>query len=249
MPFVGLGLHFLVALFFAVHAIRSGQPLYWLLILFSFPLLGSAVYFFAIYQDHSRLDVGARKVLVSAAKTLNPKGELRDAQAAFDYTPTAQNRMRLALAQLESGDADAAALNYEACLQGPFANDPHIKFLAARAFVESGRYAPAIAHLQVVRSHDAHSEAEAVGLLLARALAGAGRNTEAQAEFESMLQRIGSFEVKVEYAIWALQNGDSAKAAQLKADIASTTQHWNKHNKALNADLLRRLSAAHRQAA
>lgn len=43
MPFVGLGLHFLVAIYFAVHALRSGQGLYWLFILFSFPILGSVV--------------------------------------------------------------------------------------------------------------------------------------------------------------------------------------------------------------
>jgi hypothetical protein len=44
MPIVGLGLHLLIALFFAVHAVRSGQQLFWLFILFSFPLLGSVVY-------------------------------------------------------------------------------------------------------------------------------------------------------------------------------------------------------------
>jgi hypothetical protein len=249
MPFIGLGLHVFVALFFAVHAIRSGQQLYWLIILFSFPLLGSVVYFFAIYLPHSRLDVGARKVLATAAKTLDPTRELREAQAAFDYTPTAQNRMRLALAQLETGDANAAALNYEGCLQGPFANDPHIKFLAARAFVESARFAQAITHLQDVRQGDSNYQAEPVGLLLARALAGAGRNVEAKAEFESLLQRFGSFEVKVEYAILASQTGDDATASQLQAEIDHTMQHWNKHNKQLNADLIRRLTTARKRAA
>nr|WP_285309518.1 PLDc N-terminal domain-containing protein [Stenotrophomonas maltophilia] len=32
-----------------MHASRSGQSLYWLILLFSFPLLGSIVYFLAIY--------------------------------------------------------------------------------------------------------------------------------------------------------------------------------------------------------
>ena len=38
MPFVGL-VHLAIAAFFGVHAIRSGQPMYWLFILFAFPLL------------------------------------------------------------------------------------------------------------------------------------------------------------------------------------------------------------------
>ena len=38
---LGIGLHVLVAVFFAVHAIRSRQQMIWLMILFMFPLLGS----------------------------------------------------------------------------------------------------------------------------------------------------------------------------------------------------------------
>lgn len=38
MPIAGLGLHFIIALVCAVHAIRSQQPMYWLFILFAFPV-------------------------------------------------------------------------------------------------------------------------------------------------------------------------------------------------------------------
>ena len=54
MPYIGIGLHVLAAIYFAVHAIRSGQSLYWLILLFSFPLLGSVVYFLAIYFPEVR---------------------------------------------------------------------------------------------------------------------------------------------------------------------------------------------------
>src|SRR4051812_9437863 len=89
MPVLGLGLHVLVALYFAVHALRNGQQMYWLFVLFSFPLLGSVVYFLVIYLPGSKLEYGARKVVAVAAKTLDPTRELREARAAFDYTPTA----------------------------------------------------------------------------------------------------------------------------------------------------------------
>ena len=56
MPFAGLGLHLLVAVFLAVHALRSGQNMYWLIILFSFPLLGSIVYVLVVYLPNSRLE-------------------------------------------------------------------------------------------------------------------------------------------------------------------------------------------------
>jgi hypothetical protein len=56
MPFIGLGLHVLVALFFAVHVVRTHQNIYWLFILFAFPMLGSIVYFLTIYLPSSKLE-------------------------------------------------------------------------------------------------------------------------------------------------------------------------------------------------
>jgi len=245
MPFIGLGLHVLIALFFAVHAVRSGQQMYWLIILFSFPLLGSIVYFLAIYLPNSRLDHGARKVVAAAARSLDPTRELREARAAFDYTPTAQNQMRLASALLDAGSADEAATNYEACLKGPFASDLEIKFCAGRAFVESGRHARAVAHLEEIRALNAGFRAEQISLLLARALGGAGRAVDAKAEFESAVSRFGSFEAHAEYAIWAAGTGEHTAAARLKAEIDAIMGRWNRHTRELNLPVVRRLDAAY----
>jgi len=244
MPFFGLGLHVLIALFFAVHAMRSGQQMYWLFVLFSFPLLGSIVYFLVIYLPNSRLDHGARKVVAAAAKTLDPTRELRDARAAFEYTPTAQNQMRLAGALLESGQALDAAQNYDACLKGPFASDLEIRLGAARAYFACQRFGETIAHLEFIRQANAGFRAEQVSLLLAQALGMAGRQTEARAEFESAIARFGSFESRAEYAIWAATSGDTPTAARLHVELERAMERWNRHTRELNRPLLRRLSAA-----
>ena len=248
MPFLGIGVHVLIALFFAVHAIRSGQPMYWIFVLFSFPLLGSIVYFVAIYLPNSRIQYGARKVVAAAARTLDPTRELREAKAAFEYTPTAQNQMRLALAQLEAGSAEEAAANYEACLQGPFASDREIRFCAARAFVESGRYDSAITHLEELRKSEASFRAEQVNILLARALAGTGRDADARAEFDAAANRSATFTVLAEYAIWALNSGDSVLAVNLQTELDKTMKHWNKAAHELNRPLVQRLSTARARA-
>lgn len=244
MPFIGLGLHFVVALFFAVHAMRSGQQLYWLIILFSFPMLGSIVYFLAIYLPDSRLERGARKVVAAAAKTLNPTRELKEAHAAFDYTPTAQNQMRLASALLEAGQALEAAQNYDACLKGPFASDLEIRLGASRAYFACERYAEAITHLEFIRKTDSAFRAEQVSLMLAQALAGAGRSADARAEFESAVDRFGSFESRAEYAIWAAAAGDVATSARLQVELQRSMDRWNRHTRELNKPLLRRLNAS-----
>ena len=244
MPIVGLGLHVLIALFFAVHAVRSGQNMYWLFILFAFPLFGSIVYFVVIFLPSSRLERGARKVVAAATKAMDPTRELREARSAFEYTPTAGNQSRFAAALLESGLAEEAAANYEACLKGPFASDPLIRFGAARAFIECRRYTQALSHLDAIRASDPEFRPEQTALLRARALAGDGRTGDARTEFESALARFGSFEVRAEYALWAVASGDAATATRLKAELDQTIKRWDRHTRDHNADLIGRLSAA-----
>lgn len=244
MPFFGVGVHILIALFFAVHAVRSGQPLYWLFVLFSFPGLGSLVYFLVIYLPNSRLEYGARKVVAAAAKTLDPTREMRDAQAAFDYTPTAQNQMRLAAAMLENGQAIESAKNYDACLQGPFAADLNIRFNAARAYLACERFAETIEHLKFIRATNGQFKADLVGLMMAQALGGSGDKTAARGEFEAALAQFGSFEIRAEYAIWAASAGDMATAGRLQIELQRSMERWNSHTKELNKPLTRRLQAA-----
>jgi len=244
MPFAGLGLHVVLALICAVHVVRTGQQLYWLFILFTFPLLGSAVYFFVIYLPNSRLDRGARRAVAAASRAIDPGRDVREARSAFDETPTAQNQMRLAAALLETGEAEEAAKLYEGCLKGPFASDAEMRLGAARAFVECQRYAEAQRHLEAVRAERPEYRPDVLSLLLARAHGGQSHTSQARAEFESAVERFGTFEARAEYAIWALSIGDSASAARLQAEIDKITARWNAHNRELNDPVMRRLRAA-----
>ena len=244
MPFIGLGLHVLVALFFAVHAVRHGQPLYWLIILFSFPGLGSVVYFFAIYMPSSRIQHNVNKTVATAARLLDPGRELREAQTAFDLTPTAQNQLRLAAALLEAGSANEAATHYEACLKGPFASDPQIRLGAARARLECNHPDTAIELLEAIRASDAKAYPEQVSLLLAKAYTRCGRTADAQTELASAVSQFGTVDVRAEYAIWALDNGDHATAKQQYQEIANTVRYWSKHTRKMNRPLLDRLETA-----
>lgn len=249
MPIVGFGLYFALAIFCAVHVVRTGQPLYWLMILFAFPIVGSLVYFVAVYLPNSRLQRNALKAVSAAAKAIDPQREVRAAQAAFEETPTAQNQMRLAAALLDVGDAPAAARAYEACMAGPFARDPEIRLGAARACVECQRHADALRHLEPLRREQPDFRPEQVALLLARSLAGTSRNAEARAEFAEAESRFGTFEAKAEYAIWAYAIGDRVTSARLQAELDKIAARWSPLTRELNEPSLRRLQAARELAA
>jgi len=180
------------------------------------------------------LTTGPEGLVAAAAKVLDPQREIREAQAAFEEMPTAQNQIRLAEAQLELGLSEAAAKNFEACLKGPFLSSLEIRFGAARAFVECQRYREAIVHLEAIQNIDQAFRLEAVSLLLARSYAGEGRDAEARARFESVVARYGTFEARAEYAIWALAIGDTATAARLQAEIDQITKRWSPQARVLH---------------
>lgn len=244
MPFIGIGIHVLVALFFAIHAVRTGRDIYWLMILFFFPLLGSIVYFLAVYLPDSRLQHGVRRATAAAVRSLDPGKALREAQQAFDLTPTAQNQMRLASALLDAGAAAQAVQHYEDCLKGPFASDPDIRFGAAKARLQNGQAAAAIALIEAIRNQNPDYRAEQVSLLLAQAYALESRHQEARVEFDSAITRFGSLEIRAECAIWALGIGDHTTANAQYQEVAQSMRHWNKHTRTLNEPLVRRLDAA-----
>jgi hypothetical protein len=119
----GIGLHVIVAIFFAVHAVRTHQNMYWLLLLFLFPGLGSIVYFFAVYLPSLRDSRGARRRRGRSSRSSIQTGPCAKREA-FDRAPTVDHRMRLGAALLEVGNAAEALEHYQAAANGPFASDP-----------------------------------------------------------------------------------------------------------------------------
>jgi len=244
MPIFGLGLHLIVALFFAVHAVRTGRQMYWLLILFSFPLLGSIVYFAAVFLPHSRLERKARMAGHALQKKLDPGRDVREARQAFDLTPTAHNQMRLAGALLEAGQTAEAVAQYDACLQGPFAGDAEVILGAARARLAHGQPSAAVALLLPLQSRQPGFRSEEVGLVLGRAYNACGQRAEAGEQFIAAAERSSSLETRVELALWALANGQGAVAQRELREISHARKHMPKYTLDLHKDLLHRLDAA-----
>lgn len=244
MPIFGIGLHIVIAIFFAIHAVRSGREFYWLVILFMFPLLGSIVYFAVVFLPDARLQRGVRKAGSAIQKTLNPGREMREARQAFDLTPTAHNQMRLAAALFDAGMIAQAVEQYDACLRGPFGGDAEIGVGAARAKLANGQPQEAIGVLVSLRAKQPNFRPEQVGLLLASAYAAAGRQNEAGMEYEELAQRFGSVETRAELALWAIARGERALAERELRELGHARKHMTKHTRSLHQELFKRLDAA-----
>ncbi|MCX9157491.1 hypothetical protein OPU71_15285 [Niveibacterium sp. 24ML] len=244
MPILGIGFHLIVALFFGIHAIRRGQNLYWLMILFAFPLLGSIAYFFAIYLPEARHSRGARAAGKLVVKTIDPGRALRIAREAFERTPTVDNRLQFARALLDAGDVRAAREHYEQAAQGPFAEDLAVVqgLVCAQLATDDGVAALRVldAFFAAQPERRAHPD---LSLAFARACALASPDRAADA-FERALRVANGPETKCRYADWLVSQGEIGRASALYREVVTDAAHWHSHARSINRDWLRRAQSA-----
>lgn len=165
MMFIGLALHVAAAVFLALHVVDSRRSLWWLAALFLVPLLASALYLLGVFLPELRFERRVRQ-LVARGRTVSPQ---RQAQFSFEEAPSLENRLRLAASLLEAGAVDEALVHYEACLEGPFGDDPEVRLGTARAWLQSGRAEEAEQLLLRMREEGRHRCPEQATLLLAQA--------------------------------------------------------------------------------
>lgn len=243
----GIGLHVIVAIFFAVHAVRTHQNMYWLLLLFIFPGLGSIVYFFAVYLPSLRESRGARAASRAIKQIVDPHRAVREAREAFDRAPTVDHRMRLGAALLDVGNAAEALEHYQAAANGPFASDPALLEGLARAQLAVSRHAEAQATLErlFAANPQARDQSEP-SLLYARALAALGAPGTRDA-FERALTNASDVAPRCLFADWLSKQSDPAdreRAKSLYSEIVHDARHWPRHARDHNREWLQRAQAA-----
>lgn len=248
MPFAVLGLHILLATLCADHAARTGQARGWPVVVYALPALGCLAYVLAAWLP-SPLPLRGAQPRWPAATPQGPRPPdhraiLLAARVAFEAFPSAQNRLGLIAALLDGGAVPEAIQHCEAGLRASFGKDPEFRFMAARACVQARRFTDALTHLDAARLADAAWRGEAAALLRARCLAALGKLAATRAEYESALQRFGSYEVRAEYEIWALIVGDRDTAQRLRTDTDRISAGWTGLARQRHAAVRRRLLAA-----
>ncbi len=238
MPYIGIGIHVLIAIFFAIHAVKTGRNIFWVIILFSFPLLGSLVYFAVEFYPEMRNSRAGRAMGSAAMKLVDPKRELREARHAFDLTATNANRMRLANALLNADQPGEAITHLRACLTGQHENDPDVLTRLARAYMETSDAAGTAATLKQLITHYPARNTGDTALLYARALGGAN-DPETELAFQHALITGSGAEAKLRYGQWLAGRNEFAKAREQFEAIRTDAKHWTPHAKALNKEWLR----------
>lgn len=236
MPFFGLGLSTIIAICFAIHALRSGQDRYWLFILFVFPFLGSVVYFFAIFLPSIRYSHSGYQIESKLRKTLDPTRELREAQHDFELSPTIDAELRLANALVDIGKAKESLPHYQHILSAVYKTAPDILLQYAQALFAANQPQEVKQVLNDLRAHNPNYRSDDGHLLYARALAELNEKIAAKEEFDALVDYHPSLEVYVRYAEVLLNWGDKTGAKQQLDALDQRVKFLPKHSKRLNAE-------------
>lgn len=218
MP-VLIALTVIIQICFVVHALKTGRPTYWVFIIMAAPVLGCVAYYFVEVFPRSRGSVQAERAVTSAirniGKAVDPSRELRERAADVEACGSVENRLSLARECIDAGLGDEAVKIVDSCLTGPFANDPDIKLLRARAALAAGNTALGLQTLEHLRAvHPSYKPADVL-LLRARIHEKAGEREPALSTYAEALPLAGGEEVRVRYAQALAAAGQSEMARHL----------------------------------
>lgn len=205
MPFILLT--YLPSLLCGIHVVRTGREMYWLWIFVIAPLLGPAVYFFAVLLPEMLGGRTARNVGKAARQALDPEREYRNALRALDDTPTVGNRMKVAQAAAALGRWSDAEAQWAQCVDGHWAEDPAILMGHANALLELQRWQEALTRLEQLRKLGRDGETPTVALAFARACEGLGRNQEADDAYRFAADRVPGLEAGARYVAFMAKTG------------------------------------------
>ena len=227
-----LGLSLLFSILLCVHVVRTGQQMYWLMIILLFQPLGGLVYLIAIIAPAFLGGAKAQKAKLAARQALDPQREYREAGKAVEDAPTVTNRTRLAVAATGLGRHAEAERLYGEALQGLYADDPQMLLGRANALIELNRSAEALPLLESLSAQSPAARTPNVALAMGRAYHALGRQDEADTALRWAAAHLPGFEGMARYAVFLAQTGrkDEAREALVEIDkrLAKTHTHFRK---------------------
>jgi hypothetical protein len=228
MPILG-GLVILIQIGFAVHAVRTGRPLYWVFIIMMAPLLGCAIYFFAEVMPGIAASRAAQRTAGEVTRLIDPDRELRRLTDALEVADTIDNKRALAEEYVRRGDFAAALPLYERALQGIHQHDPVLLMGLARTLFASGEFTGARQTLDRLKEHNPSFESPEGHLLYARSLEGEGRTQEALAEYGALARYFPGEEAKCRYALLLQKTGATDQAREIFRSVTRSIERGPTH--------------------
>ena len=219
----GVGIHVLIAVCFAIHAIRNGQPFFWLWILFVFPFLGSVVYFIAVYLPQSRMPHQANMLSKKALHVLQPNRAINQAKIQYENIPSVDNAVRYAEYLTQAGKTAVAIDILKQKYSSLVENDTAYLEQLATAYLQDQQAQNALTITDKITSIDPNYKIEQIALIRALAHHQLNQQESAQKNF-IVATKSQDIDKLSEYAFWAIQTDNAELAHQIRVDLQ---KKWN----------------------
>jgi hypothetical protein len=211
----------LISLGFIVHCIKTGRNTIWvyvLVVLITFPFVGSLVYFGAEILPGLLKSRTSQRAMRGIRTTLDPEGSLRKFETEMNITGNVASRQRYADELVRLGRAAEALPIYQTCLTGVFTDDPKLLLGFAHAQFEAGQPAAARATLDDLIGKNPEFKSADGHLLYARSVEAEGNLEKALSEYATLSEYYPGAEAGVRYARLLNKSGQRPLAQQtLKA--------------------------------
>ena len=221
---------FLVDIALAIHVVRTGRPVLWILALsvasfFSFLAL-IAVWvgylIFAVVPDFMNSS-GTRRFTASLAKAADPGRDYREKKRQAELTGSVDAKRALAEESIKRGLIAEAIDLYQSAMQGPLGiSDPALLKGMARARMLAGEGAEAERLFLTLKELDSTAFDADAELDYARALELQGKNDAALRQYEAVALRYPGEEAKLRYALLLEQVGQQDRAQALFREILAS---------------------------
>jgi hypothetical protein len=218
---------FLIDIALAVHVVRSGRSVLWILALsvasfFNFlALIGVWLAYLALAVIPDFLGShGVRRFTGAMSKAADPGRSYREKKRQAELTGSVDAKRALAEESINRGYLAEAIELYESAMQGPLGgSDPTLLKGLARARMLSGQGAEAeVLFLKLKQLDPAAFDANAE-LDYARALALEGKNEAAVRQYENVVTRYPGEEARCRFALLLEQMGQQERAQALFREI------------------------------
>jgi len=210
--------------FFIIHAVRTGRPYYWMMIILWLPLVGILAYVVFELLPNAHQSPTAQKTMRNAQKLVNPEGDYRKLAMQLENTPTVANKRALADECVRLGKLEEAERLYRDGMIGIHATDAALMLGIARVRFAQGDAAGTLKALDDLRAANPGFQSADAHMIYARSLEALSRNDEALGEYEALSHYFGGEEPKIRRALLLRKMGDAQAAQDAFADIKRSVE-------------------------
>jgi len=220
------------------HASRTGRLQPWAFIILMVPGIGGLAYIIVELVPEWVNGPDARRARRRMSYKLDPEKVYRELADQLAVSDTVANRAALADECMEIGRYEEAEAHYDHILTLPIGAEPVFALGKARAQFGRKRAADAIATLDELQRRWPEFQSPEAHLLYARALAEAGRLSEALDEYRSVAAYYPGAEAKARYGSLLAMMGRTGEAKVVFTELLVQMKRAPKHVRKAQAEWL-----------